>query len=74
MKNYTLAYLQSLPTLCVGQSCDLKIDNSKNRIWLSRCTVADGEPYDNKVTVESCIAPDGTVTRTWAVVRSYPAK
>ena len=41
-----------MPTLCVGQAADLKVDHGNIRIWLSRCGVADGEPYENKVTVE----------------------
>lgn len=53
---HTLAELEALPTLAVGQSCDLKIEEKDHggmrRVWLSRCTVDDGEPYDNKVTIE----------------------
>lgn len=50
---YTARYLRSLPTLSTGQADDLKIDDGEHRVWLSRCTVADGEPYDDKVTVET---------------------
>lgn len=53
---YTLAQLEAMPTLAQSQADDLKVDWSDGdeglRIWLSRCTVQDGEPYDNKVTVE----------------------
>ncbi len=50
---YTAKYLESLPTLATGQADNLKIDDGNGvRVWLSRCTVADGEPYDNKVTHE----------------------
>ena len=49
---YTLQELEAMPTLTVGQADNLKIENETIRIWLSRCSVADGEPYDNKVTVE----------------------
>ena len=49
---YTLAELEAMPTLTVGQADDLKIDSGTIRIWLSRCTVEDGEPCNNKVTIE----------------------
>jgi hypothetical protein len=64
---YSLSYLESLPTLCVGQVDDLKIETSHIRVWLSRCTVADGEPYDNKVSIEQCIYDK------WVVVDEYEA-
>ena len=47
-----LSVLRSAPTITFGQADDLKIDDGKHRVWLSRCTVEDGEPYNNKVTVE----------------------
>ena len=46
------AALEGLPTLAVGQCCDLKIDDGTNRVWLCRCGVEDGMPFDNSVTVE----------------------
>ena len=49
---YTLDELEGNPTLCVGQADNLKIDTGTLRVWLSRCTVEDGEPYNNKVTIE----------------------
>jgi hypothetical protein len=51
MRRYSLAELESLPTLCVGQADDLKIDTPIRQVWLSRCGIADGEPCENKVTV-----------------------
>ena len=53
-EQFTLEELESLPTLCVSQADDLKINDGLWRVWLSRCTVEDGEPYNNKVTVEYC--------------------
>lgn len=44
--------LEALPTLIEGQADDCKIESDTERVWLSRCTVADGEPWNNKVTVE----------------------
>jgi len=68
MRRYTLAELQALPTLAVGQADDLKLENfPEPRVWLSRCTTADGEPYDHKVTVERF---DGA---RWRTVEEYQA-
>ena len=52
---YTKRELRKMKTLSTGQADDLKIDTGETRIWLSRCTVADGEPYNNKVTVERLV-------------------
>lgn len=38
-----LTHLESLPTLSVGQTADLKIDGPAGRIWVSRCP-EEGEP------------------------------
>lgn len=37
-------------------------------VWLSRCTVADGEPYNNKVTVEKLIGG------RWEIADTYKAE
>jgi len=50
---YTLAELEAMPTITQGQADDLKVDEGDGiRIWLSRCGVEDGEPCNNKVTIE----------------------
>jgi hypothetical protein len=49
---YTLAQLEALGTLTVGQADDLKLQDGNFNIWLSRCGIEDGEPCDNKVTIE----------------------
>lgn len=36
MRNYTYEQLNVLPTLCVGQADDLKIEGDGRRVWLSR--------------------------------------
>lgn len=64
---HSLSELESLITLAVGQADDLKIDTGAHRVWLSRCTVADGEPYDNKVTHEELVAG------RWTTTAIYPA-
>ena len=66
---YSLSYLESLPTLCTAQVDDLKIETRHIRVWLSRCTVADGEPYDNKVSIEEW----NSVHDKWVVVDEYEA-
>ncbi len=48
-----LMYYENRPTLSTGQADDLKYDNGTTRVWLSRCGVEDGEPYPNKLTVET---------------------
>lgn len=67
MKHYNLSELQQMPTLSVGQADNLKVDTGTERLWLSRCTVADGEPYNNKVTIEKLI------NGVWTEVQTYPA-
>lgn len=44
--------LESLPTLCVGQADDLKYESDGIRIWLSRCGIGDGEPYEEAASLE----------------------
>ena len=56
-----------MPTLSKGQFDDLKYDNGRIRVWLSRCSKDDGEPYNNKVTEEKLI--DGK----WEIVNVYEA-
>lgn len=77
---YSLAELEALPTLAVGQVDDLKIETEDTRVWLSRCTVEDGEPYNNKVSIEKLYLSGyrmkgekaGTGAR-WEVVETYQA-
>jgi hypothetical protein len=40
---YTTNQLERMPTLCVGQAADLKVDTGTVRVWLSRCGPEDGE-------------------------------
>lgn len=66
---YTLEYLESLPTLLISQADDLKIKTPHREVWLSRCHVEDGEPFDNRVTELVWDA----VIEEWVVVAEYPA-
>lgn len=54
--------IRDLPTLSVGQADDLKVDDGTTRVWLSRCGVADGMPYDDAITIEKLI--DGRWVQT----------
>ena len=40
---YTYEELEAMPTLAQGQAADLKVDTGEIRIWLSRCSIANGE-------------------------------
>ena len=66
MVRYTAGELRDLPTLSVGQADDLKIDDGTTRVWLCRCGVADGMPYNDAITVERL--KDGR----WITVDTYP--
>lgn len=66
-RHYTLAELQALPTISQAHFANLKIDDGKERIWLSRMTVADGAPYENQVSVEALQAGN------WVTVEQYQA-
>jgi hypothetical protein len=49
---YTLAQLEAMPTLHQGQADDCKVVTPTINVWLSRCDIYDGEPCNNKVTIE----------------------
>jgi hypothetical protein len=68
---FTLEELEALPTLSVGQADSLKIEDEDMgvRVWLSRCTVEDGEPFDHKVSIERRAA-DGR----WRTVEVFEGK
>lgn len=51
-RNITAAELDKLPTLCQGQAADLKFDDGTYRYWLHRTGIADGEPWENTISVE----------------------
>lgn len=69
MRRYSLAELKAMPTLHQGQYDDLKAEFDHVRVWLSRMTVADGQPYNNQVTVEDVDASGKRVT-----IDTYEAK
>lgn len=60
--------LRTLPVLGVGQADNLHYDSGEGlRIWLSRTGVADGEPYDSTVTIETYDSETGS----WAEAVVY---
>jgi hypothetical protein len=65
-KYFTTAELQALPTLSQGHTDDLKMETTARRVWLSRLTKADGQPYDNQITIEAK-NEDGS----WSIIRQY---
>lgn len=69
---YTLAELEAMLTLKQGQADDLKMDLGDTRIWLSRMTKEDGEPCDNKVTIEEYRGYQGR--GRWVEVGWYEAR
>lgn len=86
---YTLEELEKTPTISSGYTDDLKIETNNHRVWLSRLTVDDGEPCNNKVTVEKLVSGYKSVSREvyakygkrgrwespyWVVSYTYEAK
>jgi hypothetical protein len=41
------------------------VAGGSERVWLSRCTVEDGEPFDGHVTVERLIAGSWIMVEHW---------
>jgi hypothetical protein len=57
--------LKSLDTLQSSHCSDLKFDDGISRIWLSRNSISDGEPFDNTVYIEK------NIEGCWNVVDFY---
>jgi hypothetical protein len=68
MERYSLSEIERIPTIHQGQYDNLKVDTGRVRVWLSRLTVEDGQPYNNQVTVERLT--DGR----WETVEEYEAR
>lgn len=49
---YTAAELEAMPTISSAQTDDLKVDTGTLRVWLARTGVADGEKWNNRISVE----------------------
>lgn len=72
MKKYTLKQLNAMPTLEQGHTDDLKLDELETRVWLSRMTIEDGQPYNNQVTIEQVKYSNGQPK--WKTIKQYEAK
>jgi hypothetical protein len=66
VSDYTAAQLHAMPTIKTGHFDNLKIQTEDEQVWLSRTGVADGEAYDNKITVQWL--REGK----WVKVHEYP--
>lgn len=68
------AELEALPTLESAHTDDLKLQGgpigkyAAVKLWLSRCALADGEPFENTATVEA-----RTETGPWETLAVYSA-
>jgi hypothetical protein len=51
-EGWTAERLNACEVLHSGQADDCHFDDGERRIWLSRTGIADGEPFENTVTVE----------------------
>lgn len=65
IERFTTKQLSRRKTKSVGQESDLKVEKDGYRVWLSRCGLADGTPFENTVYVERLV--DGA----WQLVDFY---
>ena len=54
-----------MPTIKSGHFDNLVYESETKRVWISRMTTQDGQPYDNQVTIEKLI--DGK----WSITEQY---
>jgi len=66
-KKHLLKDLEKRKTLAVGQTDDLKIDTGTTRVWVARTTIEDGEPFNNRISVEKFNRKTGR----WEIVDEY---
>ena len=69
---FSLEELTAIPTMSIGHMDDLKIETKTQRVWISRMTIEDGQPYNNMVTVER-LEYINNVPR-WQTYKTYEAK
>lgn len=65
---FSLADLQAIPVLTVGQADNVLLNHGGIKVSLSHTAVADGAPYDNQVTVQK------NSRNGWQTIREYQAK
>jgi len=68
MIKYNYIDLLEMTTLESGNFTDLKYDDGINRVWLSRMTKEDGEPFDHTAYVE-----EKSSDNLWKLVDFYDA-
>lgn len=68
-ERYSLEELEEMETISIGQADNLKVETEDTRIWLCRCGIDDGMPYDNQVTVEKLDKND----YIWKEIETYQA-
>jgi len=51
----SLNEIEEMETIIEGYADDLKIDDGRFKVWLSRVGIDDGMPYDNAITIETVI-------------------
>jgi hypothetical protein len=66
--NYKLNELEKLETISQSHAMNMKVKTNTMQVWLSRCTIADGEPYDNRVQI------DKLINGVWTKDKEYKAK
>lgn len=64
----SLEELEAMTVIEQGQADDLLIASDGERIWLSRCGIEDGEPWNNKVTIERLVGG------RWTEIEWYEAR
>lgn len=64
----SLSELRELPTITEGQIRSLKMESDSERVWLSRGTVEDGEPWNNLVSVERLFGGSWIEVEQWEAV------
>lgn len=73
MGRFTLEEITNMPTIHSGQYDDLKLENGDIKVWLSRLSIEDGQPYNNQVTVEKLVKNKQGVS-VWKTIEQYQAK
>ena len=73
MKKLSLQAIRKMPTLKACHYDDLKMETPVIRVYLSRMTIQDGQPYNNMVTVEQLVYP-ATNRARWETTEQYEAK
>lgn len=65
---WRIEQLHLMPTISSGHFANLKYEDDRVRVWLSRMTKEDGAPYNNQVSIE-IRDPKGD----WHQIEEYPA-